>query len=98
MIAAKSSGLILELATNDGGASIMLTESAWGPRRPSATPNSSRVPGLTLVTPAGSEVAGRKTSSPSSDAMKPKPFSRLNHLTRPVGIIISINSSGVAGK
>lgn len=51
MIAAKSSGLILELATSDGGASIMLTESAWGPRRPSATPNSSRVPGLTLVTP-----------------------------------------------
>ena len=73
-------------AARDGGDSTIVTDSAWGPRRPSATPNSSFVPGLTVVTPDGREVAGRNTSSPSSEEMKPKPFSRLNHLTRPVGI------------
>jgi hypothetical protein len=41
---------------------------------------------LIVVTPEGSEAAGRNTSSPSSEEIKPKPFSRLNHLTRPVGI------------
>ncbi|CAB4675078.1 unannotated protein [freshwater metagenome] len=38
---------------------MMTTESACGPRRPSATPNSSFVPGFTVETPAGSELAAR---------------------------------------
>ena len=40
--------------TTDGGASTRRTDSACGPRRPSAMPNSTRCPGFSAATPAGS--------------------------------------------
>ena len=60
MTAMSSAGLRCARVTL-GGASRTRTESACAPFRPSATPNSSRVPPLT-VTPAGSAEACRKTS------------------------------------
>ena len=84
MTAMSSAGLRAALAT-EGTGSSSLTDSACGPRRPSATPKSTLVPGLGAATPAGSAEACRKTSSPSSLAMKPKPRSVSNHLTLPVG-------------
>jgi hypothetical protein len=61
------------------------TESAWSPRCPATTPNSTRWPGLRESTPAGRTEEWTKTSPPSSRERKPKPFSLLNHLTLPVG-------------
>ena len=46
-------------ATTDAGSSMIRTERACGPRRPSATPNSSFVPGLIVGTPVGSAEAAR---------------------------------------
>ena len=40
-------------STTDGGVSTSRTDSACGPRRPSAIPNSTRWPGLSASTPAG---------------------------------------------
>ena len=59
IIAAKSSFLPREFVAIVGGASTTETESACGPRRPSAIENSSFVPGLTVVTPSGSAAAAR---------------------------------------
>ncbi len=73
MIAMSSADLRFSFAMV-GGASITRTDSAWAPFLPSAIPNSSFEPGLT-VTPAGSADACRKTSWPSSELMNPKPFS-----------------------
>src|SRR5690625_8032134 len=77
--------LPISLATEGSGSSIR-TESAEGPRRPSATPKSTRVPGLGLGASAGSAEACRKTSLPSSAVMKPKHRALSNHLTIPVSI------------
>ena len=41
---------------------------------------------ITLAAPAGIAEACRKTSPPSSAAMKPKPFAASYHLTLPVGM------------
>src|SRR5680860_91430 len=79
-----SSGGLRCAADTDGGCSSTCTERACLPLRPSATPNSTLAPGLTVV-PGGSAEACRKTSSPSSVARKPKPRSASNHLTLPVG-------------
>ncbi len=84
MTAMSSAGLRCALTT-DGSGSSTLTDRACGPRRPSATPKSTLVPGFGDAMPAGSAEACRKTSSPSSLAMKPKPRSASNHLTLPVG-------------
>src|SRR5450756_1084982 len=85
MTAMSSAGLRWDFVI-DGTGSRTWTDRACGPRRPSATPKSTRVPGLGAVTPAGSAEACRKTSPPSSsEAMKPKPRSASNHLTLPVG-------------
>ncbi len=59
IIAAKSSFLPRELPEIDGGASTIETESACGPRRPSAIENSNFVPGLTVVTPFGHAAAAK---------------------------------------
>ena len=83
MTAMSSAGLRAAFAT-DGSGSRIFTDSACGPRRPSATPKSTLVPGLG-VTPAGSADACRNTSPPSSSAMNPNPRSVSNHLTLPVG-------------
>src|SRR5690606_23668386 len=71
--------------TTDGVGSRSVTASACGPRRPSATPKSTRAPGFGAGASAGSAEACRKTSPPSSLAMKPNPRSVSNHLTLPVG-------------
>src|SRR5665811_35403 len=85
MTAMSSAGLRWDFVI-DGTGSRTWTDRACGPRRPSATPKSTRVPGFGAVTPAGSAEACRKTSPPSSsEAMKPKPRSASNHLTLPVG-------------
>src|SRR6478735_2290410 len=86
MTAMSSAGLRAALAT-EGTGSSSLTERAWGPRRPSATPKSTFAPGFGAVTPSGSADACRKTSPPSSPAMNPKPRSVSNHLTLPVGTV-----------
>ena len=59
IIAAKSSVFAREFSASDGGASMMCTESACGPRRESAMLNSSFVPGLTVATPSGRDEAAR---------------------------------------
>src|SRR6185312_12863805 len=48
-----------------------------------------RVPAFTSLTPAGSAEACRKTSWPSSLARNPKPFSVSNHLTLPMGTLLT---------
>src|SRR5262249_47570561 len=68
-----------------GGGSRSRTWSAWAPRRPSATPNSTRCPCRSVVVPAGSADECTKTSPPSSRARKPYPLSESYHLTLPVG-------------
>lgn len=62
-----------------------VSDSACGPRRPSATPYSTRAPGLMRV-PSGTADAWRKTSTPSSPAMKPKPLASSKNFTLPVGM------------
>ena len=62
------------LRTTEGAASSTRSESACLPRRPSATPNSTRVPPRSSVTPAGRAEAGTWTSSPSSVWANPKPL------------------------
>ena len=49
---AMSSGGLRAAATTDAGASTTRTDSACSPRLPSATPNSTRLPGLSSVIPA----------------------------------------------
>ena len=52
MTAMSSAGL-RELFTTDGAADSTDSDSACLPRRPSTTPNSTLVPGLSAVTPGG---------------------------------------------
>ena len=59
IIAAKSSFLPREPEAIEGGASTIETESACGPRRPSAIEKSNFVPGFTVVTPSGNAAAAR---------------------------------------
>src|SRR5580693_7418519 len=80
-----SSGLFRMTLATVGGGSSSRTWRAWTPRRPSATPNSTRWPGLSAVVPAGSAVECTKTSPPSSRVRKPNPLSASYHLTLPVG-------------
>ncbi len=80
-----SSGLRRCAAATEGAGSSTVTDSAWSPRWPATTPNSTRWPGLSASTPSGSTDECTKTSPPSSRERKPKPFSLLNHLTLPVG-------------
>ena len=47
------------LRWTETGSSMIRTWSAWSPRRPWAIPNSTRVPGLTVVMPSGSASACR---------------------------------------
>src|ERR1700691_5257055 len=68
-----------------GGGSSTRTWSACAPRRPSATPNSTRCPCRSAVVPAGNADECTKTSPPSSRARKPYPLSESYHLTLPVG-------------
>ena len=89
-IEASSSGLRRCAAATDGAGSRSVTESAWSPRWPATTPNSTRWPGLSASTPAGSTDECTKTSPPSSRERKPKPFSLLNHLTLPVGTSVLV--------
>src|SRR5579862_2146909 len=72
-------------AATVGGGSRIRTWSAWAPRRPSATPNSTRCPCFSTVVPEGSADECTKTSPPSSRARKPYPLSESYHLTLPVG-------------
>lgn len=71
------------------------SESACGPRRPSAMPYSTRAPGAMRV-PSGTAEAWRKTSTPSSPAMKPKPLASSKNFTLPLGIAPSRASVGGA--
>src|SRR5690242_9379719 len=72
-------------AATVGGGSRIRTWSACAPRRPSATPNSTRWPCRRLFVPAGSADECTNTSPPSSRARKPYPLSESYHLTLPVG-------------
>ena len=80
-----SSGFFLATLATVGGGSSSRTWSACTPRRPSATPNSTRCPGRSAVLPAGRAVECTKTSPPSSRVRKPNPLSASYHLTLPVG-------------
>src|SRR5580693_3682652 len=73
------------VAATVGGGSRTRTWSACAPRRPSATPNSTRCPCRSAVVPEGSADECTKTSPPSSRARKPYPLSESYHLTLPVG-------------
>ena len=74
------------LGGRDGGRRLEhRTWSACAPRRPSATPNSTRCPCRSAVVPEGSADECTKTSPPSSRARKPYPLSESYHLTLPVG-------------
>src|SRR5260370_12289740 len=70
-------------AATVGGGSRIRTWSACAPRRPSATPNSTRCPCRSAVVPGGSADECTNTSPPSSRARKPYPFSESYHLTLP---------------
>src|SRR5204862_320162 len=72
-------------AATEGSGSSSVTDRACSPRRPSTMPNSTRAPGLSAGTPAGSAEEWTKTSPPSSRERKPKPLSVSYHLTLPVG-------------
>src|SRR6266571_4871341 len=72
-------------AATVGGGSRIRTWSACAPRRPSATPNSTRCPCRSAVVPVGSADECTNTSPPSSRARKPYPLSESYHLTLPVG-------------
>src|SRR6478672_7402452 len=87
---ASSSGFLRVAAATEGVGSRTVTESAWSPRCPATTPNSTRWPGLSVSTPAGRTEEWTKTSPPSSRERKPKPFSLLNHLTLPVGTSVLV--------
>lgn len=87
-ITVMSSGFFRVAATTDGSGSSTRTDNACSPRRPSATPNSTRWPGFSSVTPPGSASRCTNTSAPSSRDRKPKPFSALNHLTLPLGTVV----------
>src|SRR5580704_12297189 len=82
-----SSGFLRDglAAATVGGGSRIRTWSACAPRRPSATPNSTRCPCRSDVVPAGSADECTNTSPPSSRARKPYPLSESYHLTLPVG-------------
>src|SRR5215218_3869125 len=84
MTAMSSTGLRL-LAVTEGIGSRTVTVSACSPRLPSTMPNSTRLPGFSAGTPAGSADWWTKTSPPSSRDRKPKPFSASYHFTLPVG-------------
>ena len=57
IIAAKSSGFAREFSASDGGASMMCTDNACGPRRESAIENSSFVPVFTVAVHSGRDEA-----------------------------------------
>src|SRR6266550_3731855 len=79
-----SSGFLWLVLATVGGGSSMRTWSAWTPRRPSATPNSTRCPARSTE-PAGRAEECTNTSPPSSRVRKPNPLSASYHLTLPVG-------------
>src|SRR5262249_46467882 len=79
-----SSGFLRLVLVTVGGGSSMRTWSAWTPRRPSATPNSTRCPARSTE-PAGRADECTNTSPPSSRVRKPNPLSASYHLTLPVG-------------
>src|SRR5215471_5086612 len=79
-----SSGFLRLVLVTVGGGSSMRTWSAWTPRRPSATPNSTRCPARSTE-PAGRAEEWTNTSPPSSRVRKPNPLSASYHLTLPVG-------------
>src|SRR5450631_3535014 len=85
----RSSGDVRFLAATDadidGVGSRTRNDSACAPRLPSTTPNSTRVPPLSVATPSGNASACRNTSAPWSSLRKPKPFSASYHLTLPIG-------------
>src|SRR5207302_5032093 len=81
------------VCASDGNGSSTRTDRACSPRRPSATPNSTRWPGLSVV-PDGSADAWTYTSPPSSRDKKPKPLSVSNHLTLPLGTACSSLETG----
>src|SRR3954451_12843626 len=71
-------------ATDFTGSSTR-TWRAWSPLRPCTSPNSTRVPGFSVATPAGRAAGRTETSPPSSFDRKPKPRSASYHFTLPVG-------------
>src|SRR6476620_2773018 len=80
-----SAGFLSWAFDSDGGASRRRTWSAWSPLRPWATPNSTRVPGLSVATPSGRADDRTYTSPPSSLERQPKPFSTSYPFTLPLG-------------
>src|SRR5690625_2257434 len=87
-----SSGFFRAADDTDGSGSRIRIDSACSPRRPAATPNSTRWPGFREETSSGSAEEWTKTSSPSSRERKPKPFSTSYHFTLPVGTLTSFCS------
>src|SRR6516165_7388440 len=79
-----SSGFLRLAFATVGGESSTRTCRACTPRRPSATPNSTRWPDLSTV-PEGSAEECTNTSPPPSRVRKPNPLSASYHLTLPVG-------------
>src|ERR1700746_310019 len=78
------SGLFRLVLATVGVGSSTRTWRACTPRRPSATPNSTRWPDLSTV-PEGSAEECTNTSPPPSRDRKPNPLSASYHLTLPVG-------------
>src|SRR5271163_1536924 len=78
-----------------GGGSTSVTLNGGGPRRPAATPNSTRCPALSPSTPSGNADERTYTSSPSSCDRKPNPLSASYHLTLPVGTGLTCLSDGI---
>ena len=73
------------LTTRTGRVEHADRERLGSPRRPSTTPNSTRVPGLSADIPAGSADGVDEDLVAVVLARKPKPFSVSYHLTLPVG-------------
>src|ERR1700751_5600753 len=92
-----SAGASRRVLERVGGGSISLRLNACGPRRPEATPNSTRCPALSPSTPAGNADERTYTSSPSSCDRKPNPLSASYHLTLPVGTGLTCLSNGSLG-
>ena len=88
-------GLRLRAAETERVGDKIFTVRACGPLRPSATPYSTRVPGLGAAAPSGSAEAWRNTSTPSSPPMKPKPRSASKNFTFPVGTATPQEDYGV---
>src|ERR1700733_490081 len=94
MIGIISSGLFRVVLVMVGGGSSTLTCSACVPRRPSATPNSTRWPGFSGLAAGSRAVEWTNTSPPSSRVRKPKPLSTSYHLTLPVGTCGDLTRGG----